>query len=253
MRQGLRLPGADAADRPRRRARLPADHVRPRAERDHLPGVPRRPRQGAGPFVDDGPMHRRRARPHSCAGSGSASTGCCPTRSSTSTSARTTAGSPARSCASSARCARRCRTSRSRSTPSITPDDLIEDAVRTVFETGKPHFVNHPMMVGDHGEGYAAVSCYNSLKIGGGRPHAGAAQPEGGGAAAHGRCRRVPRRHPAPLRRADRRAGRGPRPLAGRAAALLRHALAGHRGTDRPRPVLGDVRRSSASPSASTC
>ena len=52
--------------------------------------------------------------------------------------------------------------------PAITPDDLIEDAVRTVFETGKPHFVNHPMMVGDHGERYAAVSCYNSLKIGGG-------------------------------------------------------------------------------------
>lgn len=52
--------------------------------------------------------------------------------------------------------------------PEITPDDLIEDAVRTVFETGKPHFVNHPMMVGDHGEHYAAVSCYNSLKIGGG-------------------------------------------------------------------------------------
>jgi YjjI family glycine radical enzyme len=52
--------------------------------------------------------------------------------------------------------------------PDVTPDDLVEDAVRTVFETGKPHFVNHPMMVGDHGEGYAAVSCYNSLKIGGG-------------------------------------------------------------------------------------
>jgi YjjI family glycine radical enzyme len=52
--------------------------------------------------------------------------------------------------------------------PTITPDDLIEDAVRTVFETGKPHFVNHPMMVDDHGERYAAVSCYNSLKIGGG-------------------------------------------------------------------------------------
>jgi YjjI family glycine radical enzyme len=52
--------------------------------------------------------------------------------------------------------------------PVLTPDDLLEDAVRTVFETGKPHFVNHPMMVGDHGEGYAAVSCYNSLKIGGG-------------------------------------------------------------------------------------
>lgn len=52
--------------------------------------------------------------------------------------------------------------------PEVTPDDLIEDAVRTVFETGKPHFVNHPMMVADHGERYAAVSCYNSLKIGGG-------------------------------------------------------------------------------------
>ena len=52
--------------------------------------------------------------------------------------------------------------------PSITPDDLILDGVRTVFETGKPHFVNHPMMVEDHGERYAAVSCYNSLKIGGG-------------------------------------------------------------------------------------
>ncbi len=52
--------------------------------------------------------------------------------------------------------------------PDITPDSLIEDGVRTVFETGKPHFVNHPMMVGDHGERYASVSCYNSLKIGGG-------------------------------------------------------------------------------------
>jgi YjjI family glycine radical enzyme len=52
--------------------------------------------------------------------------------------------------------------------PDLTPDDLIVDAVRTVFDTGKPHFVNHPMMVADHGEQYAAVSCYNSLKIGGG-------------------------------------------------------------------------------------
>jgi len=52
--------------------------------------------------------------------------------------------------------------------PEVTPDSLIEDGVRTVFATGKPHFVNHPMMVRDHGPGYAAVSCYNSLKIGGG-------------------------------------------------------------------------------------
>lgn len=52
--------------------------------------------------------------------------------------------------------------------PELTPDDLIRDAVTTVFVTGKPHFVNHPMMVADHGEGYGVVSCYNSLKTGGG-------------------------------------------------------------------------------------
>ncbi len=49
-----------------------------------------------------------------------------------------------------------------------TPDDLVADAVATVCSTAKPHFVNHEMMVADHGEGYAAVSCYNSLKVGGG-------------------------------------------------------------------------------------
>lgn len=49
-----------------------------------------------------------------------------------------------------------------------TPDDLIADAVKTVFVTGKPHFVNHPMMVSDHGTDYAVVSCYNSLKTRGG-------------------------------------------------------------------------------------
>jgi len=52
--------------------------------------------------------------------------------------------------------------------PDLTPDGLIRDAVETVFVNGKPHFVNHPLMVRDLGEDYAAVSCYNSLKIGGG-------------------------------------------------------------------------------------
>ena len=52
--------------------------------------------------------------------------------------------------------------------PVRTPDDLLVDAVRTVFDTGKPHFVNHPLMVRDLGDRYAAVSCYNSLLIGGG-------------------------------------------------------------------------------------
>lgn len=52
--------------------------------------------------------------------------------------------------------------------PSRTPDDLLLDAIETVFRTAKPHFVNHPMMVGDLGTGYGVVSCYNSLKKGGG-------------------------------------------------------------------------------------
>jgi YjjI family glycine radical enzyme len=52
--------------------------------------------------------------------------------------------------------------------PQRTPDDYLLDAVRTVFACGKPHFVAHPLMTRDLGERYAAVSCYNSLKIGGG-------------------------------------------------------------------------------------
>ena len=52
--------------------------------------------------------------------------------------------------------------------PGRTPDDYVLDAVRTVFECGQPHFVNHPMMVGDLGEAYGVASCYNSLRVGGG-------------------------------------------------------------------------------------
>ena len=52
--------------------------------------------------------------------------------------------------------------------PERTPDDYLRDAVETVFACGKPHFANHRMMTADLGERYAVVSCYNSLKIGGG-------------------------------------------------------------------------------------
>ncbi len=52
--------------------------------------------------------------------------------------------------------------------PVLTSDDYILDAVNTVFACGKPHFINDVMMQGDLGPEYAAVSCYNSLKIGGG-------------------------------------------------------------------------------------
>jgi len=52
--------------------------------------------------------------------------------------------------------------------PARTPDDLLRDAVRTACADGKPHFVNHPMMVADHGPAYGVVSCYNALPRGGG-------------------------------------------------------------------------------------
>lgn len=52
--------------------------------------------------------------------------------------------------------------------PEITSTEYILDAVKTVFACGKPHFINDPMMQDDLGQAYAAVSCYNSLKIGGG-------------------------------------------------------------------------------------
>jgi len=52
--------------------------------------------------------------------------------------------------------------------PVLTSDEYILDAVNTVFACGKPHFINDPMMQSDLGSEYAAVSCYNSLKIGGG-------------------------------------------------------------------------------------
>jgi YjjI family glycine radical enzyme len=52
--------------------------------------------------------------------------------------------------------------------PLLTSDEYLLDAVSTVFACGKPHFINDVMMQGDLGPDYAAVSCYNSLKLGGG-------------------------------------------------------------------------------------
>lgn len=49
-----------------------------------------------------------------------------------------------------------------------TSDQLLLEAIKTVFLVGKPHFANHQLMIKDHGEKYAVVSCYNALKIGGG-------------------------------------------------------------------------------------
>ena len=52
--------------------------------------------------------------------------------------------------------------------PSLTPSAMLLEGIETVFAVGKPHFVNHPMIVNDLGEDYGVVSCYNTLKIGGG-------------------------------------------------------------------------------------
>lgn len=52
--------------------------------------------------------------------------------------------------------------------PARTSDDYLLDAVRTVFDCAKPHFVNDPMMRGDLGDDYGVASCYNSLLEGGG-------------------------------------------------------------------------------------
>jgi len=52
--------------------------------------------------------------------------------------------------------------------PHRTPDDLLRDAVRTACADGKPHFVNHPMMVADHGPDYGVVGCHDVLPRGGG-------------------------------------------------------------------------------------
>ncbi len=50
----------------------------------------------------------------------------------------------------------------------LTSESILTDAVNTVFETAKPHIANHKMISDDFGTEYGVVSCYNSLKIGGG-------------------------------------------------------------------------------------
>lgn len=49
----------------------------------------------------------------------------------------------------------------------LTSEDFLLEAVNTALETGKPHFHNHEMILEQVGD-YGVVSCYNSLRIGGG-------------------------------------------------------------------------------------
>ena len=49
----------------------------------------------------------------------------------------------------------------------LTEDEFLLEAINTALVTGKPHFHNHEMILEQVGD-YGVVSCYNSLKVGGG-------------------------------------------------------------------------------------
>ena len=50
----------------------------------------------------------------------------------------------------------------------ITPDDFAKFAIDSALDNIKPYFVNHDLISSQLGEDYAVVSCYNTLRIGGG-------------------------------------------------------------------------------------
>ncbi|WP_041610972.1 YjjI family glycine radical enzyme [Treponema primitia] len=52
--------------------------------------------------------------------------------------------------------------------PQTTPEDYALKAAETALTSAKPSFANHKMFLSELGEGYAVVSCYNGLLVGGG-------------------------------------------------------------------------------------
>lgn len=52
--------------------------------------------------------------------------------------------------------------------PKITPDDFAKYAIESALDIIKPYFVNHGLISSQLGENYGVVSCYNTLRIGGG-------------------------------------------------------------------------------------
>jgi YjjI family glycine radical enzyme len=52
--------------------------------------------------------------------------------------------------------------------PETTPEDFALLAAETAMGSAKPSFANHRMFLRELGEGYAVVSCYNGLLVGGG-------------------------------------------------------------------------------------
>lgn len=52
--------------------------------------------------------------------------------------------------------------------PDITTDDFAKYAIESALDVIKPYFVNHRLMSSQLGDDYGVVSCYNTLRIGGG-------------------------------------------------------------------------------------
>jgi YjjI family glycine radical enzyme len=52
--------------------------------------------------------------------------------------------------------------------PEKTPEDFALLAAETALKSAKPSFANHQLFLKELGDGYAVVSCYNGLPVGGG-------------------------------------------------------------------------------------
>ena len=126
--------------------------------------------------------------------------------------------------------------------PQRTPDDLHPRRRRDGLRLRQAALRQPPDDGRRPGRAYAAVSCYNSLRVGGGSHTLVRLNLEEAVAAPRRRRRRLPRRDAAALRRAHRRADGGAHPPPRRAGRLLRPHLAGPRGAALARPVLRDVR-----------
>ena len=226
---GIRVPRAATADRPRRGDHLPAGDVRQRAVDHRLPGLPRQLRRAARAVrrraSTDAELYRGAAQPL-----GGARPHPARTPSPTPTSGRTTPASRRTVLRVAAELQQVVPNLTLRVDPERTPDDLVLDAVRTVFACGGPHFVNHPMMTG---RPRRAVRRRQLLQLAARRrrrPHARAAQPQGGRAPHRRRGRRRSSTRTLPTYvELTGRAGRRPDPTPGRDGRVLRALLAGAR------------------------
>ncbi len=243
LRQGaaqrLPAPRAGAADQPRRCPLLPDDPVQPGAVGHHLPGLPRRPRRPAGAVRPRRPARRRAGR--------QAAPLLDPARPDAAGRLRARQRRPRRRPRGALDLAGGAVAAPGGAQPD--PQGVAGDP-RRPDRGRRPHGLRHRQAAlrqppDDGGRPRHRLRGRQLLQLAEDprrRAQPGAAEPEGGRRPARRRHRRLLRRGAAALGGADRRTRRGPDPLAGRARALLRDELPRHRGPDRPRPVLADVR-----------